>query len=354
MTPAARGALPEIAAVLDETSPDTRGMFSNGMMSNGLDVIDLHFDEQVEKTPQLVAGLCRCFAKVPDMDHPAWTFPNIYLRRLIYRLGPVSAAAIDKAVAGMANGEGEPARAEPLAEMKAWSATLKKTRGEPAALRTEALRLAASKDPAERLVALSLVWPSHLNTGRPVNPAYQRADTARLTDPADRLAVAAAAAKHFESNTGTHWLMIWETAKLFKDRPENQHVKASLPEFFDTIAYRKRGTFMFRAIGTATELAKAQLDAPGTDTHTLVRGLCKTYATAANMVWYIATRNQLQKVVTPLAASSPEAAAEAATAMQVWLKEAPKEEKQAVFEYMQKLSVADVNKRLAELTGKKP
>lgn len=353
-TPEARGALPEIAAVLDETSPDTRGMFSNGMMSGGLDVIDLQFDDQVEQTPQLVSGLCRCFAKVPDMDHPAWTHPNLYLRRLIYRLGPGSAAAIDKAVAGMANGGGEPARAEPLAELKAWSATIKKTRGEPAALRAEALRLAASKDPAERLVALSLVWPSHLNTGKPVNPAYQRADTARLTDPADRLAVAAAAAKHFESNTGTHWLMIWETAKLFKDRPESHQVMASLGEFFDTIAYRKRGTFMFRAIGTATELAQAQSTAPSTDNHVLVRGLCKTYSTAGSMVWYSAIRDQLQKVVAPLAASSPKAVAEAAAAMQAWLKEAPAEEKQTVFAYGYQVSPAEVTQRLATLTGTKP
>jgi len=330
-------------------------MFSNGMMSGGLDVIDLQLDDQVEKTPQLVSGLCRCLAKVPDMDHPAWTHPNLYLRRLIYRLGPVSAAAIDKAVVGMANGGGEPARAEPLAELKAWSATLKKTRGEPAALRTEALRLAASKDPAERLVALSLVWPSHLNTGRPVNPAYQRADTARLTDPADRLAVAAAAAKHFESNTGTHWLLIWETAKLFKDRPESQHVKASLGEFFDTIAFRKRGTFMFRAIGTATELAKAQLDAPGgTDTHVLARGLFKTYSTAGSMVWYVGVRDQLQKVVTPLAASSPKAVAEASTAMQAWLKEAPKAEKDTVFSYGYRVSPSEVTQRLAALAKGTP
>jgi hypothetical protein len=351
-TPEARSTIPEIAAVLDETSPDTRGMFSNGMMSGGLDVIDLQLDDQVEQTPQLVSGLCRCFAKVPDMDHPAWTHPNLYLRRLIYRLGPVSAAAIDKAVAGMAKGEGEPARAEPLAEMKAWSATLKKTRGEPAALRAEALRLAASKDPAERLVALSLVWPSHLNTGRPVNPAYQRADTARLAEPADRLAVAAAAAKHFESNTATHWLLIWETAKPYKDLPESSQVTASLGEFFDTVAYRKRGTFMFRAIGTATELAQARLAAPGTDIHVLARGLCKTYATAANFVWYTGVRDQLQKVVTPLAASSPKAAADALAAMQAWLKDAPKEEKDTVFGGAYRVSPSECLQRLDDLAGK--
>ena len=359
-TPEARDTLPLIAAVLDETAPNTRGMFSNGMMSNGLDVIGLHFDDEVEKTPQLVAGLCRCLAKVPDTDHGAWTFPNLYLRRLIYRLGPVSAASIDKAVAGMANGEGEPARAEPLAEMKAWSATLKKTRGEPAALRAEALRLAASKDPSERLVALSLVWPSHCN-GVLENhwKRHQKADwiidTAQITDPVDRLAVAAAAAKHFESNTPIHWLMIWETAKLFSDRPESSQVTASLGEFFDTIAYRKRGTFMFKAIDAALELAKPQLAEPGeTDNHVLVRGLCKTYSTAGNGGWYSGTRDRLQKIVTPLAESSPRAAAEAQTAMQTWLKEAPKEEKDAVFGGMHRVNAADVTQRLAELTGKKP
>ncbi len=35
--------------------------------------------------------------------------------------------------------------------------------------------------------------------------------------------------------------------------------KVTLPlgEFFDTVAYRKRGTFLFRAIGTATKLANS-------------------------------------------------------------------------------------------------
>jgi hypothetical protein len=148
--------------------------------------------------------------------------------------------------------------------------------------------------------------------------------------------------------------MIWLTVNKYQDQPGAEKVTASLGEFFDTIAYRKRGTFMFRAIGTATELAKARVDASdGTDTHTLVRGLCKTYATSSNNGWYIAARDQLQKVVTPLAASSPEAAVEAATAMQVWLKEAPKEEKHAVCVYPNKVDAAVITKRLAELTGKK-
>jgi hypothetical protein len=331
-------------------------MFSNGLMTGGLDVIDQQFDEQLEQTPLLVPGLCRCLVKVPDIDWPGWAFGNLYLRRLLYRLSAASADQIDTTVAEIAAapdaGLNENRRAEPMAELKAWAATLRKTGGAPDALRAEALRLAASKDPAERLVALSLVWPSHLNLGRPVNPAYQRADTARLTDPADRLAVAAAAAKHFESNTPVHWLLIWETAKVYADRPESKQVMASLGEFFDTVAYRQRGTFMFRAIGTATELAKARLAASGgTDTHTLARGLCKTYATSSNNGWYTGARDQLQKVVTPLAASSPQAVAEAAAAIQAWMKEAPEAERRAVLDRF--CPAAEVTKRLAELTAKK-
>jgi hypothetical protein len=69
------------------------------------------------------------------------------------------------------------------------------------------------------------------------------------------------------------------------------------------------------------------------------------------MGWYSATRDQLQKVVTPLAASSPKAADEAAVAIQAWLKEAPAEEKKTVIAYSQGLKESDVTKRLAELTG---
>lgn len=351
--PEARASAAAIARVLNDDAPETRGMFTDGLMHGGLDAIDQQFDDQLEQTPQLVSGLCRCFAKVPDTDWPGWAFANLYLRRLIYRLGPASTAAIDQAVEGLANGQGEPTNSLALAELRGWSATLKKTGGATAALRAEALRLAASDKPAERLVALSLVWPSHRNLGRPQNPAYQFADTARITAPADRLAVAAATSRHFDGNTPTHWLLIWETAKLHSDHAESRQVMASLGEFFDTVAYRQRGTFMFRAIGTATELAKARLAAPGgTDTHTLARGLCKTYATSNNMVWYTATRDQLQKVVMPLAASSPEAMAEASTAIQAWMKEAPVEEKQAVLDRF--CPAAEVTRRLAELTKEKP
>jgi len=357
--PEARGSVPAIARVLNGDAPDTRGMFTNGLMTGGLDAIDQQFDEQLEQTPLLVSGLCRCFVKVTDTDWPGWAFGNLYLRRLLYRLSAASAdridATVDEIAAAPDAGQGQAVRrAEPMAELKAWAATLRKTGGAPDALRAEALRLAASDDLSERLVALSLVWPSDRSSlGKPANRALQDADTARVTDPADRLAVAAAASRHFDSNTPMHWLLIWETAKVYADRPESQQVLASLGEFFDTVAYRQRGTFMFRAIGMATELAKAQLAASsGTDTHVLAHGLCKTYATSSNNGWYTGTRDQLQKLVTPLAASSPQAVAEAAAAIQAWMKQAPKAERLAVLDRF--CPAAEVTSRLNTLTGKKP
>ena len=45
-------------------------------------------------------------------------------------------------------------------ELTAWAGVLKRTGGDPAKLRAEALELAGSDQPNERLIALSLVWPS--------------------------------------------------------------------------------------------------------------------------------------------------------------------------------------------------
>jgi hypothetical protein len=86
-------------------------------------------------------------------------------------------------------------------------------------------------------------------------------------------------------------------------------------------------------------------------TYRLARGLSENYTTSANMVWYTATRDQLQDVVIPLAASSPQAAVKAIAAMEVWLKEAPAEERQVVFACQYKLTAAEVSDRLTELSS---
>lgn len=354
--PEARAGVKEIARVLDEVSPDMRGMFTDGLMHGGLAVIDQHLDAELEKTPHLVAGLTKCFTKVPDTDWPGWAFANLYLRRQIYRLGAASARKIRGTVDAMlavpdqARGEAV-RRPEPIAELKAWAATLERTKGKDDALRTEAIRMADSKDPAERLVALSLVWPSQrtlAGQSARYHGRHKLADVARFQDPATRLAVAVKAATHTDTNLPTHWLLIWQTVAACQDSPQYKSALPPLGEFFDTVAWRQRGTFMFRAIDIAATLAKPQLGTPG-ETHLLARGICKTYATSSNNGWYVATTRELHGLVKALGKSSGPAIREAIAAEQAWLKKAPPAEKAAVIGRW--CPPQDIRKRLEELTA---
>ncbi len=206
-------------------------------------------------------------------------------------------------------------------------------------------------DPFDRLAALSLIWPSQRTLAAESGRYHGRrklADVARIQDPATRMAVAAKAAKHADSNTPTHWLLIWETALAYAERPEMTAILPSLGAFFDTVAYRQRGTFMFRAIDTAATLAKGQL---GTrrETAVLARGLCKTYSTASNNGWYSRTRDKLRGLTNALGKSSAPAIREAITAQKTWLKSAPKEERSTVLGRY--CSAKDVALRLDELDG---
>ena len=354
--PEARGAAREIARVLDEVAPDMRGMFTDGLMHGGLAVIDHHLDAELEKTPQLVSGMTRCFIKVPDTDWPGWFFANLHFRRQLYRLGAGSAKTIRRTVnavmAGEDTGRGQAVRRQPpAAELKAWAALLERTKGEADALRTAALRMSASADPVERVVALSLVWPSHHTLAGQSGRYHGRrklADVARIQDPATRLAVATRAAKHLGTNTPVHWLLIWETATYYHDRAECKAILPSLGAFFDTVAFRQRGTFMFRAIDAAASLAKPQLGTAA-ETPPLARGLCKTYGTASNFVWYTRTRDRLRSLVKALGKPSAPAIRQAVAAQRAWLRDAPKEERSVVVG--RHCTPKDIRRRLEELEG---
>jgi len=214
--PESREGVKEIARVLDEISPDMRGMFTDGLMHGGLAVIDRQMDSQLEKTPHLVAGLCKCFSKVPDTDWPGWAFANLYLRREIYRLSADSTGEIRRAVEQLKRsgpGKGEAVRRDlPMTELLRWADVLDRTKGNARALQNEALRLAGSNDAYDRLVALSLVWPSDQTLGGEAGRYHGRRDVkdvARLQDPAVRRAVATRAASHVDTNRPEHWVMIW-------------------------------------------------------------------------------------------------------------------------------------------------
>ena len=354
--PEARAAATEIARVLDEVSPDMRGMFTDGLMHGGLAVIDQHLDAELEKTPHLVSGMTRCFIKVPNTDWPGWAFANLYLRRQLYRLGAGSAATIRRTVgdvmAGEDTGRGEAVRRQPPAtELKAWAALLEQTKGNPDALRTQALRMAGSADPVQRVVALSLVWPSHQTLADQSARYHGRrklADVARIQDPTARLAVAIRAAEHLDTNTPVHWLLIWETALSCRDHPGCKSILHSLAAFLDTVAFRQRGTFMFRAIDSAASLAKPQLGTTG-ETPALARGLCKTYSTSSNFEWYSRTRDKLLGLVKALGKGSAPAIRNAVAAQRAWLRDAPKDEKGAVLD--RHCTQQAVRRRLDELEG---
>jgi len=105
---------------------------------------------------------------------------------------------------------------------------------------------------------------------------------------------------------------------------------------------------MFRAIDAAASLAKPQLGTAG-ETPPLARGLCKTYGTASNFVWYTRTRDRLRSLVKALGKPSAPAIRQAVAAQRAWLRDAPKEERSVVVG--RHCTPKDVRRRLEELEG---
>jgi len=329
---AARAAVRDIAGVLDEVSPDMRGMFSDGLMHGGLMAIDQNLDVELEKIPQLVSGLIKCGVKVPDTDWTGWAFANLYFRCLNYRLSAGAADEILRTCKKLSQTiDTEPKEIEQrklrVQELTGWAGVLKRSGDDPAKLRAEALRLAGSESPNERLIALSMVWPSDVRLG-PKGSRFRSAqvmtDQARIQDPKTRLAVAFEAAKHVESNTPTHWLLIWGTVDALKDHTQFD-MTPLLAAFFDRVAWRLRGTFMFEAIALAADLASDQLDQP-----ILARGICKNYITSSEGIWYVGCQKKLQALTKVIPAANADAITQAVAAIKSWQKEGSADEKKAV------------------------
>jgi hypothetical protein len=200
-------------------------------------------------------------------------------------------------------------------------------------------------------VALSLAWPSHQTLAGESGRYHGRRDlkdVARLQDSAVRLAVAARAASHVDTNRPEHWVMIWQTALTFQDHPQFKPMTPLLARFFDEAAYRQRGTFMFRAIDIAATVAQTQVGTPA-ETPVLARGLSKTWSTASNNGWYTGTRDKLESLVKKLCERSAPSMREAIAAQRKWLIDAPRDERSAVLN--RDCSPQDVQQRLSELEG---
>lgn len=274
----------------------------------------------------------RTGVKVPDTDWPGWAFANLYFRRINYRLSADSADEILRVCKELPRTiDTEPneitQRKLRIEELTIWAGVLKRTGGDPAKLRAEAIKLAGSEKPNDRLVALSLVWPSDVHLGpklRRYGHAGNMTGKSRIQDAATRLAVAVEAAKHVETNTSTHWLLIWRTVELMKDDAESD-LAPILASFFDGAAWRVRGTFMFDAIAIAADLAGNHLTNP-----TLARGICKTYAASSSNGWYAGTQKKLKALTQAIPASNADAITQAVIAMKAWHKNGPAAEKKAV------------------------
>jgi hypothetical protein len=294
--------------------------------------IDQNLDAELEKIPQLVSGLIKCGVKVPDTDWTGWAFANLFFRRLNYRLSAGAADEILRTCKELSQTiDTEPKEIEQrklrVQELTGWAGVLKRSGDDPAKLRAEALRLAGSESPNERLIALSMVWPSDVRLG-PKGSRFRSAqvmtDQARIQDPKTRLAVAFEAAKHVESNTPTHWLLIWGTVDVLKEHTQFD-MTPLLAAFFDRVAWRLRGTFMFEAIALAADLASDKLDQP-----TLARGICKSYITSSEGVWYVGCQKKLQALTKAIPAANADAITQAVAAIKSWQKTGPADEKKAV------------------------
>lgn len=80
----AKEAIPVIAKVLDTVAYDRRGWMSLSVIEYAAPILEHHWSAEVEDTPGLVSGLCKCLAKSPANRTDAG------LRRLTSRLTPRS------------------------------------------------------------------------------------------------------------------------------------------------------------------------------------------------------------------------------------------------------------------------
>lgn len=339
---AAVKALPAIAKVLDDVAPVTRGMFSDGLMHGGLPVVEHQLNPQTAQTPKLVSGLTKCFITCPHTDWPGWARASLHFRRLLYRLDAASADDIRNAANVTQTGSGHR-----KAEMLVWAELLRRTAGDQEALKKEALLLAESDNPAEREVALSLVWPSKGALMRhDVKVAKDYSDNTRITDPETALKVAIDAAGRPEINSAVAWYMLWETILKHGRETDGAVIIPLLSDYLANHAWRTRdAAFHFRAIDLALVLVK-KYASPKQTNPLLAKGLAKTYLTCSSHGWYTGTLEKFLPLIKTMNAESREGIAKGIADVEKWLKTAPEEEKRAVTD---RSFHTNLKKRMAEL-----
>lgn len=86
----AKEAIPVIAKVLDEVAHDRRGWLSMHVIEYAAPILEHHWSAEIEETPGLVSGLCKCLAKSAADGY--WGGANKNLRQVTSRLTPQSHA----------------------------------------------------------------------------------------------------------------------------------------------------------------------------------------------------------------------------------------------------------------------
>ncbi|NQT89599.1 hypothetical protein HQ560_22710 [bacterium] len=96
-----RKAIPVMAAFLrnEANSAPHRGFFSDGAQNRALGIMKAQWDAEVERMPDVVAGVCRSFVRVPYKNYPGWVKTRKLAADLLMRLTPVSAKAVRATIA---------------------------------------------------------------------------------------------------------------------------------------------------------------------------------------------------------------------------------------------------------------
>ena len=219
--PEAREAIPAIALVLDNVAHHLRGMFSNGVMTGCMPVLDRYLDAETEKTPYLISGLLKCYIKVPKSDWPGWPIAQRAVKRNVYRLSPAVAERAIEVVKEQQQwldtappvqmtelgGEGtrKPMQAV-IDELAVWGQALGKLgKGQDDEV---LLALAESDNPFERKVAVSAAWAG------------------RCKDPKTAIRVATAVVDHVEGNDSRHYAF---AGQVLSRHIEMKEVRAAVP-----------------------------------------------------------------------------------------------------------------------------
>ncbi|MHC4503377.1 MAG: DUF6288 domain-containing protein, partial [Planctomycetota bacterium] len=94
--PIVREAIPVMAAFIRNKANTVpyRGFFSDGAQNRALDVMAAQWDKEVERMPNVVEALCRCYTRVPYHNYKGWVKTRQMAWDLLKKLGPASTKAI--------------------------------------------------------------------------------------------------------------------------------------------------------------------------------------------------------------------------------------------------------------------